>query len=81
MEPRQPRAHNQPHHPQLQDVSGATISSPATSVFQARLKQLRAARRTVSARGAVRVHGRLRNVDRLPAMRAVRVEFMNEVGK
>jgi hypothetical protein len=75
------RAHNQPHHPQLQDVCGAANGSPIASVFQTRLKQLRAARRTVPACSAVRMHGRLRDVDRPPAMRAVRVEFMNEVGK
>jgi len=75
------RAHNQPHHPQLQDVCGAANGSPTASIVQTRLKQLRAARRTVPARAAVRMHRGLRDVDRAPAMRAVRMKLMDEVGK
>ena len=53
----------------------------AALILQTRLKHLGPARAAVAARRPIRMHRCLRNVDHPPAVRAVRMQLMDEVGK
>ena len=51
------------------------------SVLQTRLEHLGSTRTAVAARRSVAMHRCLRNVDQTAAMRAICMEFVNQVGK